>query len=673
MVSLRLDNFGGMIPAVDDRYLPNNQAALSENTWVYTGALQGISEPTLVYTCSSANVRKVFRIPLGFYDKDRIPNSYWMEFTDIDTDVLRSPIANDTFERFYWASSSHQPLYSTKNRIISANKTLTATISIASPAVITAAGHGLAVGDPVYFTTTGALPTGITANQYYFVTAILGVDTFTISDQPYSSNVNTSGTQSGTHTLYLNQPLKLGIPAPTSAPTLSIAGGTTPVESRAYVYTWVSAYGEEGPPSPASTVTSGNANGTWTVTVTRPTNSEAAARNLKFVNIYRAVTTTSGTASYFYVGQISIGTTTYADSAVNVSANNLLQSTFWDPPPSDLKGIISLPNGIIAGFRSNEIYFTEPYRPHAWPVTYSLAVDYPIIGLGVVGQTLMVLTAVSPYAVTGVNPASMSMSRIAQIEPCSSRGSIVSTPAGVIYATPSGLAVALPGGVQVVTRNLVSKDKWQDLLKIATLRGAALGNDYYCWGSSQGVTFQTDAFQQDAFQVPDDTGGFTGALVDLNDARIAYNKLTGTIPKFNVISDVWTDEILLLVDSKIYWLDISTSRSRDPYKWRSKVFTMPKRLSLEAMRVWFDLYPDSPELNPVRNTNLIQTLQPNQWGLVRVYADDKLVMCRELRSDGELMRLPSGFKASTYQIEIEARVLISSIEVSSSAKELMNV
>ena len=48
-------------------------------------------------------------------------------------------------------------------------------------------------------------------------------------------------------------------------------------------------------------------------------------------------------------------------------------------------------------------------------------------------------------------------------------------------------------------------------------------------------------------------------------------------------------------------------------------------------------------------------------------------MCRELRVDGELMRLPSGFKAATYQIEIEARVKIISVEMSTSAKELINV
>lgn len=673
MVSLRLEQFGGMLPAVNDYYLPENRASLSENAWVYTGALEGFFSLTEVYSCSSSGVKKVFRIPLGYYDKERIPGSYWMEFTNPDTDVVRTPIANDSFERFYWASSSHQPYFNTKARITASRKSATVTLSIATPAVATLSAHGLAVGDPIYFTTTGSLPTGVTASQYYFVTAVPDANTFRFSAAPYGSDVATSGSQSGTHTLYFNQPLKLGVPAPTTAPTLSISGGSGTAESRAYVYTWVSAYGEEGPPSPASTVTSGYPNATWTVTVTAPTTAEAGARNLKYVNIYRTVTSSSGVGTYFLVAQIGIGTTTYADSTVNVSGNNQLSATYWEGPPSDLQGMIAMPNGIIAAFRSNEIYFCEPYRPHAWPAAYSLSVDYPVVGLGVVGQTLIVCTAVSPYAITGINPANMTMSRISVAEPCMSRGSIISTPAGVVYASPNGLVVATPGAVQNITKRLLTKDKWQDLLKVATLRGAAFNDAYYCWGSTQGVTFQSDAFQADAFQAADETGGFTGAHIDFSNERVAYTKLSTSLPIVNSFTDVWTGEVLVMKNAKVYWLDMSETRSRDSYKWRSKIFSMPNRRNIEAMRVWFDTYPDSPNLNPVRNTSLVQTLQADQLGLVRVYADGNLVMTRELREDGEFMRLPSGFKAAIYQVEIEARVRINSVELSTSAKELMNV
>jgi hypothetical protein len=78
----------------------------------------------------------------------------------------------------------------------------TATMTIASPAVVTQTAHGLIAGDEIYFSTTGALPTGVTANLSYFViSAGLATDSFQFSATSGGSAVNTTGTQSGTHTL----------------------------------------------------------------------------------------------------------------------------------------------------------------------------------------------------------------------------------------------------------------------------------------------------------------------------------------------------------------------------------------------------------------------------------------------------------------------------------------
>ena len=73
-----------------------------------------------------------------------------------------------------------------------------ATITIASPATITAAGHGLVNGDRVQFTTSGALPTGILADTTYFVINA-GTDTFNISATQGGAAIGTSGGQSGSH------------------------------------------------------------------------------------------------------------------------------------------------------------------------------------------------------------------------------------------------------------------------------------------------------------------------------------------------------------------------------------------------------------------------------------------------------------------------------------------
>lgn len=78
----------------------------------------------------------------------------------------------------------------------------TITVTIASPAVVTWTAHGLANGTPVSFTTTGALPTGLLAygdvGSIYYVSNA-ATDTFELKNTA-GTTINTSGSQSGTHT-----------------------------------------------------------------------------------------------------------------------------------------------------------------------------------------------------------------------------------------------------------------------------------------------------------------------------------------------------------------------------------------------------------------------------------------------------------------------------------------
>jgi hypothetical protein len=78
-------------------------------------------------------------------------------------------------------------------------KSSTFTITIASPAVVSKTGHGLDDGDPWVASTDGALPTGITAGTTYYVKAV-NANSFQLTDVPGGTVVNTSGSQSGTHT-----------------------------------------------------------------------------------------------------------------------------------------------------------------------------------------------------------------------------------------------------------------------------------------------------------------------------------------------------------------------------------------------------------------------------------------------------------------------------------------
>ena len=74
-----------------------------------------------------------------------------------------------------------------------------ATIGIATPAVITSPGHGLATGEPVMFSTTGSLPTPLLPNTPYSVIRV-DADHFQIAPWSGGGPIGTVGPQSGTHT-----------------------------------------------------------------------------------------------------------------------------------------------------------------------------------------------------------------------------------------------------------------------------------------------------------------------------------------------------------------------------------------------------------------------------------------------------------------------------------------
>jgi hypothetical protein len=77
----------------------------------------------------------------------------------------------------------------------------TCTISNASPAVVTVSGgHGFSDDQPIRFTTTGALPTGLAINTTYYVKSSTST-TFQVSTSIGGASVNTTGAGSGTHTV----------------------------------------------------------------------------------------------------------------------------------------------------------------------------------------------------------------------------------------------------------------------------------------------------------------------------------------------------------------------------------------------------------------------------------------------------------------------------------------
>lgn len=697
MVAVKLQEFGGMIPALDARLLPQNASADATNSWVYSGAIEGTRKPQTIYTPSGSKITKSFRIPKQYYDKEHISDSYWLDFQDSYTTVIHSPTVNDSFERYYWASPSDIPYYNTKARIANANSPFK--LGVPAPTVAPMVTR-LSGAYTLYATTILNNINEYDPKLYKSSAYALDPDTVYNGSLPKPSALlkfRTNGQRVelryGTDLSHANLRVTIaddgtvtqGVPTQTVAPNPATPPtGKGVLEARAYLYTWVTAYGEEGPPSPA-TVQTAYSGDPWVVKVSAPDTSVLSGRNITNVRIYRTVTAQSGATTYFFVAEIPIAQTVYTDSLPDdtVASNNILESTLWTAPPSDLQGMITMPNGIVAGWRENEVWFCEPYRPHAWPISYTIAVEYPIVGLGVIGQTLIVCTTSFPYAVSGINPASMSVSRIATYEPCLSRGSIVSTQEGVYYVSPNGLALAAAGQVQIITRDIVTKDHWLDLIYASSIRAARINGGYYAWGAIAVGCFEKTAFDNASYLLDDYTASFSGIFIDPRNGRVSLIKLLTDEPTLNMWTDTWTGEVFLMRSvltgpntrtNTVKWLNLASSIPHEKYIWKSKIFDMPNKRNLEALRIWWGQPDGGPATDlPFQPWNMNMQFQTGMAGIIRVYADGNLVFARQMVTSGEFMRLPSGFRATYWQIEIEGVVPVYSVEFATAAKELISV
>ena len=302
----------------------------------------------------------------------------------------------------------------------------------------------------------------------------------------------------GATAFYPSASYRLGIPAPSAAPTTSKSGTPTATQepdSVSYVYTYVSAYGEEGPPSAASTPIDKTDDETVALTLAAfPTGSY----NLTKMRIYRSNTGSTST-SFQFCGEITSGTS-FSDTVISTGLGEVLPSTTWVGPPDDdtskypygpLENLINVGNGVLAGHSGNRLCFSEPYLPHAWPVQYRLTIDGTIVGLSATANGVVVLTESVPFFVSGVDPSAMTAMQVDVMQSCVNKHSIVDMGEYVLYASPDGL-VAITGTTgQVVTNGLVTAGQWNsdfkpELIKAFLHEGTYVaywkdGSDYGGW------------------------------------------------------------------------------------------------------------------------------------------------------------------------------------------------
>lgn len=287
---------------------------------------------------------------------------------------------------------------------------------------------------------------------------------------------------------------RLGIPAPANAPTVQIGAFTDEdtsgtAESHAWVFTWLSDLDEEGPPSPPSLILDRGFNMDGSIrpaTITMPT-AVTGPYGINRKRLYRTATDESGVTTYRLVATIAITTATYTDTVLTANLGDGIISTAWDPPPAGLTGLISLPNGVLAGFVGRDVYFSEPFQPHAWPEDYIHVVDADIVGLGNFGTNVVVGTQGKPYLISGPSPETSQMARVEFDQICAAKRSFATVEQqGIVFASPEGLVLIGPGGGRFLSRTMYDRRDW---LALAPDEFRAVYHDgaYVAFSDAKGV------------------------------------------------------------------------------------------------------------------------------------------------------------------------------------------
>jgi len=614
MVAIKLEDFGGLIPRMSPRLLPVNMARTARNTKLLNGEARGFRSPRQLadLTAATFTVKRAYRI--AYTDAYGDPAEHWMTFDTRDVDIVRSPIINDQFDRYYWAGDG-VPKYNTRSRII----------------------QGL---DPYW----------------------------------------------------------LGIPRPVAAPT--VAGDTSASDlTRAYVYTFVSAYGEEGQPS-NPTVETGGA-GTWVVSGMDTSVPDAVERNITAKRIYRTIAGNT-TNLYFFVAEVSLATASYNDSIADdvVALNNILESTSWAGPPADMEGFVVMPNGYLVGWAGRRVLFSEPYRPHAWPAEYELSTEYEIVGMAVWGSTLIIGTRSQPYLGQGATPQSLTLQKLDAVEPCLSRRGMVATVVGAYYPSINGLVLVNSSGVSVITQDILTKEEWA-FYNPGTIYAAQLGLQY--------IAFVTSSF------------GFIFNPTEPKTKLVELDRFDGVN---GIETDRYTGNVYLIrQDRAMDWDPEDTERLF--WRWKSKEFHLPKPINFGAVKIKFatadidvtqDVFSYYGPINDQRfaagplntiNGHPVDTVQYDydMYGDLVVYSEPQLrtpiggsalfplndlalqdaavrfivytngpvgmvKVFDKVVSSEAIIRLPAGFKRDVWQFELVSNAHVYSVVIAETGKEL---
>lgn len=407
----------------------------------------------------------------------------------------------------------------------------------------------------------------------------------------------------------------LGLPAP-AAPTAAGPAGDPPAGaqriSTAYVITYVSDLGEEGPPSAPSALVDRWDGGTVALTgISVPSGS--------FVVVTKRIYRIELNGVYQFVDEIAAASTTYNDEIESEYLAEPVPSTDWVAPHASMVGLTALPNGVLMGWWGNTLAFSEPYQPHAWPIAYRLALDYDIVGAAVSAYGVVVATTGAPYLIAGSSPASMSQNKMDVSYAATSKRSVVDMGDYVVYASPDGLVAAGGANARLISEPHILPSQFQSMFHPWTLHACRWGDRY--------LAFYNAGFTSGAFSFHPQEGFRLFSR---------YTECT--------FIDEQNGHIYIKQGSVLARWDQGVSES---YTWRSKKFTFPPRQLPAACKIDADSYPVA----------------------VTYYADGELAKTISVPSK-KAFRLPTTEEYSEGEIQITGSAVINSIQIASSMSEI---
>ena len=419
------------------------------------------------------------------------------------------------------------------------------------------------------------------------------------------------------------------------------------------------------------------------------------------IYIYRSEITSAGQALYSYVDQFDVNTNRvtnnpaavwvsngsyykYSDSKPNTSLGEACPSIYWDAPVTGLKGLVSLQNGLFAAYKDSTVYVSDWNAPHAWPYEHTVTIDYPIVGLGSFGNTIVVCTEAAPVLITVTDPTKPTTRAIQENCPCVSTGSIVSTRNGVIFASTNGLVLINSASPTFITEKIITQDEWLPLHP-ESLQAAFLNNTYYGFFTNPtekaaGFLFDLDSY---TYSTVYNSIVSSGMVYTSQPTKIVYN-------------DVEQSQLYVccpLENKTQYSLNSfgTDSRINKSFRWRSKVNVSPQGLfTLSCAQINFtklsSLKPEPPvwegrlagsalgmvyvNKQPVNGWCKTNTIELYDKTVFNYYVDGKLRLTKNI-VDSKPFRLPSGFRGETVEIELKSNSHVHSVILASSMGELV--